>query len=279
MNGLSHSIMMKTKSTTGKLKIAYTEAGKGDTTILLLPGWCANRTVFDSIIPLLSKQYHVLSIDWRGHGESANPVSDFGINELVDDALAIINESKAKTIIPVALSHAGWVAIKLKERLGNRLPKIVLLEWILFDAPAPFMKSLSAMQQPEQLKPTLDFLFAKWINNVANPKLTHFVMDEMGSYQFDMWCRAGREISNAYNTYGNPLKAISNLKDHPEALHLYGQPDDQAYLQAQENFTQTNSWFKVQKLNTKSHFPMFEKPDLVGNSILSFAKLRMTGTF
>ena len=262
---------MEIKSTPGKIKIAYTETGKGDTTILLLPGWCANRTVFDPIIPFLSKQHHVLSIDWRGHGESAKPVSDFGINELVDDALAVINDSEAKTIIPVPLAHAGWVAIKLKEKLGNRIPKIVLLEWIVFDAPPPFLTSLSAMQQPDQLKPTLDFLFAKWINNVSNSKLTHFVMDEMGSYQFDMWNRAGREISNAYNTYGNPLKAISNLREHPEVLHLYGQPDDPAYLQAQEKFIQSNSWFKVQKLDTKSHFPMFEKPALVGNSILSFA--------
>ncbi|HEY3249951.1 MAG TPA: alpha/beta hydrolase [Ignavibacteria bacterium] len=263
---------MSTKTTSGKIKIAYTVAGKGDTTLLLLPGWCANRTKFEGLIPGLSQHYRVISVDWRGHGESAKNDSDFGVNEQVEDALSVINETGSAAVIPVSVAHAGWAAIGLREKLGSRIPKLVFMEWMVFDAPPPFLDSLKAMQDKNTLKETLDFVFGKWINNVDNPKLVHFVRDEMGAYPYDMWSRGAREIGRAYGTYKNPLNAVSNLKDKPSVMHLYGQPDDPGYLKAQEDFSKANPWFSVQKLNTKSHFPMFESSDEIVKKIIEFCK-------
>src|SRR5258706_1824673 len=186
---------MKTRAISGKISIAYAESGKGDTTLLLMPGWCSNRTVFNSLIPLLSKRYRVVALDWRGHGESEKMSSDFGQNELVEDALAVIKEAKIRTVIPVAQAHAGWVAIDLKTRLSNRVPKIVFLEWIGLDPPPPFLAALQGLQEADKLKPTLDVLFENWTNNVDNPGLVNFVKDEMGAYGFDMWSRGARTIA------------------------------------------------------------------------------------
>jgi hypothetical protein len=38
---------------------------------------------------------------------------DFGLPDLVEDALAVVVASGAPTVVPVAVSHAGWVAIEL----------------------------------------------------------------------------------------------------------------------------------------------------------------------
>ena len=44
--------------------------------------------------------------------------------------------SGADRIVPVALAHAGWVAIELRRRLGKKIPAIVLVDWIVLDLPA-----------------------------------------------------------------------------------------------------------------------------------------------
>lgn len=261
---------MKTKTTQGPIKLAYTEVGEGDTVLLLLSGWCANRTKFEPILPLLSKNYRVISMDWRGHGESDTTASDFGNEELLQDALKIIDHCDAKTIIPVSVAHAGWTSVKLKEKLADRVPKLVFIDWIVTEAPPTFLEALAAMQTPEKLQPTLDAIFAKWIGDVDNPELIHFVKDEMGSYKFDMWSRAAREINKLYTTYGSPLQALSQMEDKPEVFHVYGQPDMVEYFNTQVHFSQSNPWFTVKKIDAKSHFPMFEIPEELSQAILDF---------
>lgn len=100
-------------------------------------------------------------------------------------------------VVPVALAHAGWVALQLRQTLGNRIPKLVFLEWIILDAPPPFLLALKETHSPGQWKQTIDPMFSRWLHGVDNPKLIRFVRDEMGSYGFEMWSRAGHEISTA----------------------------------------------------------------------------------
>jgi len=92
----------------------------------------------------------------------------------------------------------------------------------------------------------------------------------MGSYGFDMWARAGREIAAAYAREGNPLQALAALNPPVPVLHLYAQPDDPGYLQAQHAFAASYPWFHVQKLAAHSHFPMFEVPEAMAQAIEEF---------
>ncbi|MEM2652351.1 MAG: hypothetical protein QXU87_09785, partial [Candidatus Caldarchaeum sp.] len=65
------------------------------------------------------------------------PKSDFGFEGLVSDALAVIKASGSQQVIPVALAHSGWVAIDLRRRLGTQIQKLVLIDWIVLEAPWP----------------------------------------------------------------------------------------------------------------------------------------------
>lgn len=68
-------------------------------------------------------------------------------------------------VVPVALAHAGWVALQLRQTLGNRIPKLVFLEWIILDAPPPFLLALKETQSPGQWKQTIDPMFSRWLLN------------------------------------------------------------------------------------------------------------------
>ncbi|MEM3035141.1 MAG: alpha/beta hydrolase, partial [Candidatus Nitrosocaldus sp.] len=115
------------KVTSDGVEIVYDDLGKGEPTLLFMPGWCSDRRVFQDLILRFTMRRRTLALDWRGHGESGSSKDDFGNDALVSDALAVIEASKARQVIPVALAHAGWIAIELRRRLGALIPKLVLV--------------------------------------------------------------------------------------------------------------------------------------------------------
>ena len=257
--------------TSTEVPIVYDDLGQGDPALLFLPGWCANRTVFQDLAPRCARRHRALVLDWRGHGESSSPQADFGKDELVEDALSVIHASGARRIVPVALSHAGWVAIELRQRLGARVEKLVMLDWIIMmQPPREFFEGLEGMQSRERWRETVERIFSVWLSDVNNPALIRFVREEMGSYGFDMWARAAREISSAYADLGVPIQILSRMNPSVPVMHLYAQPEDPRYLTAQELFAASHSWFSVQRLNARSHFPMYEVPDDMAKAIEDF---------
>lgn len=257
-------------ATADGIAISYDDWGRGGSTLLFMPGWCASRQAFADIGPAAGRDGRALALDWRGHGHSGPSQSDFGVDQLVSDALAVIEASGATTIVPVATSHAGWVAIELRRRLGEQVPALVLIDWIVTEAPPPFLAALAELRNPAGWRPVLDGLFASWIEGVDHAGVRHFVSDDMGAYGFDMWSRASREIAAAYQRHGSPLAALAALEPPCPTLHLYAMPPDPAYLAAQRAFAADHTWFEVQTLAAGSHFPTIEVPGQVLDLLAPF---------
>lgn len=254
------------------VRIDYDDAGTGDTALLCLPGWCGSRRVFDPLVERLASKRRVLALDWRGHGASDRPRQDFGARDLVDDALSVIEASGAREVVPVALSHAGWVAIELRRRLGERVAKLVVLDWIVLDPPPPFVGALQALQSPEHWQHVREQLFSMWIDGTTHRAVEEYVRGDMGTYPFEMWARAGREIGTAYGRSRNPLESLREFESPVATLHLYAQPEDPGYLEAQRSFAEANPWFRVERVAARSHFPMFEVPDELAAAIDGFVE-------
>lgn len=250
--------------------IDYSDTGKGEPVLLMLPGWCSTRDAFGKLLELTSRHRRTLALDWRGHGKSGAPTGDFGSAGLVEDALAVIASSGARQVIPVAKAHAGWVALELRRRLGDRIPKLILVDWLVLDAPAPFASALRNLQDPVHWEESRNRLFSTWLEGVSNQEIIDFVRLGMGSFGAEMWARAGREISAAYSKYFSPLRALESLQPPPPVVHIYAQPADPAYYQAQQSFAASHPWFSVNRVNAISHFPTMEVPDEIAEAIESF---------
>lgn len=250
--------------------VAYDDRGEGDPALLFLPGWCGPRTLFEPLVAPLAGQFRTLVVDWRGHGESAEHDGDFGFTELADDATAVIEHSGAERVVPVAASHAGWVAIDLRRRLGaSRVPRLVFLDWMVLGAPGPFVDALGAMKNPATTRGVVDDIAAMWTAGLDIPTLSSYV-GSMVVVGDEMWARAAREIGAAFETSGAPLSAVAALRPPPRTLHLYAQPRDHEYLDAQRNFASEHPWFEVVRLDAASHFPMFEVPDSIAAHLRDF---------
>jgi pimeloyl-ACP methyl ester carboxylesterase len=247
--------------TEGPTPIAFDDVGDGDTALLGMPGWCASRSAFRPLYNGLASKHRILALDWRGHGGSAAAPGDFGNDDLLSDALAVIEAARVERVIPVATAHAGWIAIALRERLGaDKVPAIVLVDWMVGGAPPGFLDGLRAMQNEASFPGVRAKLAEMWTTGVSNQAVHDFVK-EMGTYGFDMWSRAGREIGAAFSKHEKPLALLERLGC--PTFHFYAQPDDPNVLAAQQQYAASHPWFHVEKLEARSHFPTIEVPDAV----------------
>jgi pimeloyl-ACP methyl ester carboxylesterase len=252
------------------LGLGYDDLGEGEPALLLLTGWCSSRRRWAQAAPLLAAKRRVVSLDWRGHGESRPAPPDFGAAEMVDDALSVIEATGLQSVIPCAASHSGWVAIELARRLADRVPAIVHLDWMLIEPSAAYMALISQLQDPGRWRQARDTLFEIWRagDDSAEVEDAIGVMDRQGA---EMWMRSGREIEAAYRRETSPLRALAALEPPPKVLHLYGQPPAAEYLEAQQGIAAGHAWFSVRRLDTRTHFTMIEAPGEVAYAIEQLA--------
>lgn len=256
--------------TTTSSGIAYDDRGVGEPAVLFLPGWCGPRTVFEPVMARLDPSFRTLAVDWRGHGASAPAEGDFGLADLVEDALGVIDSSGAQAVVPVTAAHAGWVAIELRRRLGSeRVPRLVFLDWMVLGAPPQFLDALALMAAPQTTRAVVDQITAMWVAGLDLPALSDYVA-LMAAFPDDMWARAAREIAAAFESSAAPLEVLAALDPPPPTLHLYAQPPDPAYLDAQRAIAGNHPWFEVERLDGKSHFPTLEVPDAVADNVGKF---------
>jgi len=211
------------------LTTPYDDLGAGEPALLLLPGWCGDRTVFAALANQLAAERRVVTADLRGHGGRANEIGDFDTAAQVDDLVALVDRLGIHEVVPVALSHAGWMAIELRRRLGGaRVPGLVLVDWMVLGTPPGFTDALAGLQDAQAWQDVRGALFGMWTEGVGAAAVHDYVAS-MGEYGFAHWSRAGREISAAFAREGSPVDALARLETPCPTLHLYAQPADEAH--------------------------------------------------
>jgi pimeloyl-ACP methyl ester carboxylesterase len=254
------------------LRIHYDDRGQGEPALLLLPGWCVDRTVYDRLAPVLARWRRVLALDWRGHGDSDRPLAEFGGAALTADARAVIHASGVRSVVPVALGNAGWVALELRRLLGARVPALVLLDWLVVDPPAAFREVLDDLQSPVRWLDTRERLLDDW--RAGSEDVARCLAHAVQPYGFEMWARAARVIADLYAEHRSPLHALTGLHPPVPALHLFSQASDPAFVERQFWFARRQPWFEAEALATRSHFPMLEAPERTAGKIEDFVASR-----
>jgi len=92
---------------------ALDTGGDGEA-VLLLHGWAAPMTLYQSIIDRLAqKGYRVVSFDMPGVGQTPEPEAPLTVQDYVALTLAVCREMNVSSCIPLAHSHGGRIALSL----------------------------------------------------------------------------------------------------------------------------------------------------------------------
>ena len=257
------------------MQIYYEDSGEGKPTLLCLPGFTNDHTIFAPLVEGLSADHRMLVLDWRGHGKSQPSDRDFGFSEMAGDAITVIEDSGAHSVIPYAQGQLPWVAVEVRRRLGERVPKMVASSWPVISARgnplAPrFLAAMEAWQDETRWREAAENVVTMFVSGAPAPVQELIRNQMLESHGYEMWSRAGREISAMFAQEGDPLTALSKLSPPVDVLHVYAQPPAPEYLSTQESFAREHPWFSVRRLEAASQFPTLEVPDEAARVVREF---------
>ena len=95
--------------------VFYELTGQGNP-VLMLHGWGCDHAIFDSLVPVLSRDYSVYALDFPGFGTSEEPDSVWGVELYTQFLEAFCKDLGIENPGIVAHSFGGRVAILFASR-------------------------------------------------------------------------------------------------------------------------------------------------------------------
>jgi pimeloyl-ACP methyl ester carboxylesterase len=93
--------------------ISYDELGAGAPPLVLVHGWCGDRTSLAPQRQRFAREHRVISLDLPGHGLSDKPVRDYTIPALADDVAWLCTQLSLVSPVIVGHSMGGGIALEL----------------------------------------------------------------------------------------------------------------------------------------------------------------------
>ncbi len=111
------------------LRLHYLEAGATDAPALVcLHGFTEQAHVFDRLAEAAASRYHVLALDFRGHGGSAWAADGYGYDRYLADFSAFIDAMDTGMLTIVGQSLGGIVAMLYAAAHPDRLERLALVD-------------------------------------------------------------------------------------------------------------------------------------------------------
>jgi pimeloyl-ACP methyl ester carboxylesterase len=100
------------------------EHGNGEPLVLVHFGLGSSVT-WEKLVPLLSEQFRVITVDSRGHGRSTNPSGTLSYEQLTDDVAGVIDTLSVERPVVGGWSDGGEVALQFGLRHSGRARALI----------------------------------------------------------------------------------------------------------------------------------------------------------
>jgi pimeloyl-ACP methyl ester carboxylesterase len=107
-------------------KVHYTDTGKGEA-VVLLHGFLENLSMWNDLVPYLTKNYRVICIDLLGHGATDCLGYVHTMEDMADAVHHVLHELKLRKVVLIGHSMGGYVALAFAELYPDMMKGLVLL--------------------------------------------------------------------------------------------------------------------------------------------------------
>ena len=107
------------------IQLHYIEQGQG-APLMLLHGNGENISYFEYQIPFFSKNYRVIAIDTRGHGQSPRGNKPFTIEQFAEDLHDFMDEKNIEKAILLGFSDGGNIALEFALKYPERINRMIV---------------------------------------------------------------------------------------------------------------------------------------------------------
>ena len=114
--------------TVNGVRLFYEETGSGQETIVFSHSYLVDSSHFAPQIKALSDRYRCIAYDHRGHGRSQAPMDGYDMENLYNDAVALIEALHCAPCHFVGLSTGGFIGVRIAIRRPELLTSLILMD-------------------------------------------------------------------------------------------------------------------------------------------------------
>ena len=137
--------------------------GAGDAPAVLLIGSLGSTSeMWEPQVAALAERFRVVRYDARGHGRSPVPPGPYALDDLVDDAVALLDRLGIDRASVVGLSLGGMTALRMAAREPARVDRLVVLCSSAFLPPASAWAERAALVRDKGAASVADAVVERW---------------------------------------------------------------------------------------------------------------------
>jgi pimeloyl-ACP methyl ester carboxylesterase len=92
--------------------INHEGCGEGDATLLFVHGWAIDHTYWSSQVEAFCPDYHVVTMDLPGHGDSGANRNSWTVEDYASDVRAVIDQLQLEHVILIGHSMGGDIVLE-----------------------------------------------------------------------------------------------------------------------------------------------------------------------
>ena len=108
------------------ITLNYEDKGKGKV-LLFLHGLGSSIKDWDFQVPFFSKNFRVITVDLRGHGDSVMKDNNFGVDHMVNDIKEFLDALKIDNVTFIGFSMGGAIAFQFAYSYPEKIDKMVIV--------------------------------------------------------------------------------------------------------------------------------------------------------
>lgn len=172
----------------------------GAAAVLLLNTLGGTLEMWERQLPALAERFLVIRCDTRGHGESPVPPGPYEIDDLVDDAVALLDNLEIERAHIAGVSLGGMVGMRLAAREPERVDRLALLCTSAHMGPPEAWAQRAATVRGEGTAAIADMVVSRWLteaHQAADPQKVGYLRDMIAATPADGYaacCDAIREM-------------------------------------------------------------------------------------
>lgn len=107
-------------------ELSYADVGAGPA-LVFQHGYLSTGAIWQEILGPLSSSYRCIVVDGRGTGSSSQPAAGYGVDETVDDLIAVADHARLDRFTYVGHSLGGTLGYLAAQRVPDRVERLVLV--------------------------------------------------------------------------------------------------------------------------------------------------------
>lgn len=257
------------KATANRIEMHYDLSGSRNApAVMFCHALGASRSLWRDQAEALARRWRVLAYDLRGHGDSSANGDCYTLDQLADDAVALLDRVEIDRVHFVGISLGGMIAQHVALKHRDRLLSVTLCDTVhtLDDAGRQGFEERIATVRESGLEPLADATMERWFTEgfrSEHPDIVQSVRDQFLHTSRDGFIGCCRAITGLDN--GDRLGDITT-----PALIVAGDRDPSSPRAVNETMRETIRGARLQFIDDAAHLANLAQPEQFNHVLTEF---------